>query len=77
MDWVLTGDDDIYPYRDRFSYLKDQPDEPIPSAVVCPGDVERVQAVVRTANKYKIPLYAISTGKNFAYGGPAPNVRDA
>ena len=34
-----------------------------------------MQAVVRVANKYKIPLYAISTGKNFAYGGPSPNVR--
>ncbi len=30
---------------------------------------------MRTANRYKIPLYAISTGKNFAYGGPAPNLR--
>jgi (+)-pinoresinol hydroxylase len=30
---------------------------------------------VRVANRYKIPLYAISTGKNFAYGGPAPNLR--
>jgi 4-cresol dehydrogenase (hydroxylating) len=37
--------------------------------------VEQVQAIVRTANQYKIPLYAISTGKNFAYGGPSPNVR--
>jgi 4-cresol dehydrogenase (hydroxylating) len=42
---------------------------------VGPDTTEQVQAVVRTANKYKIPLYAISTGKNFAYGGPSPNVR--
>jgi 4-cresol dehydrogenase (hydroxylating) len=32
-----------------------------------------VQAVVRVANKYKIPLYPISTGKNLGYGGSAPN----
>ena len=74
-DWVFTSDEDLYSYRDHFSYIKDQPNELIPSAAVGPDTTEQVQAVVRTANKYKIPLYAISTGKNFAYGGPSPNVR--
>jgi 4-cresol dehydrogenase (hydroxylating) len=74
-DSVFTSDDDIYSYRDHFSYIKDQPNELIPSAAVGPDTTEQVQAIVRTANKYKIPLYAISTGKNFAYGGPSPNVR--
>jgi FAD/FMN-containing dehydrogenase len=74
-EWVFTSDDDLYSYRDHFSYIKDQPNELIPSAAVGPDTTEQVQAVVRTANKYKIPLYAISTGKNFAYGGPSPNVR--
>jgi 4-cresol dehydrogenase (hydroxylating) len=74
-EWVITNPDEIHPYRDYFSILKDQDDELVPSAAVCPASVEQVQAVVRTANKYKVPLYAISTGKNFAYGGPAPNLR--
>jgi 4-cresol dehydrogenase (hydroxylating) len=74
-EWVFTSDEDLHPYRDHFSYLKDQPNELIPAAAVGPREVEEVQAIVRTANRYKIPLYAISTGKNFAYGGPAPNVR--
>ena len=74
-DWVFTGDEDLAPYRDHFSYIKNQPNELIPSAAVGPNSTEQVQAVVRVANKYKIPLYAISTGKNFAYGGPSPNVR--
>ncbi len=74
-EWVFTSDEDIHPYRDHFSYIKDQPNELIPSAAVGPDSTEQVQAIVRTANKYKIPLYAISTGKNFAYGGPSPNVR--
>jgi (+)-pinoresinol hydroxylase len=74
-EWVFTSDEDVHPYRDHFSYIKDQPNELIPSAAVGPESVEQVQAIVRTANKYKIPLYAISTGKNFAYGGPSPNVR--
>ena len=74
-EWVFTSDEDLHAYRDHFSYIKDQPNELIPSAAVGPNSVEQVQAVVRTANQFKIPLYAISTGKNFAYGGPAPNVR--
>ena len=73
--WVFTSDEDLHPYRDHFSYIKDQPNELIPSAAVGPATVEEVQAIVRTANQFKIPLYSISTGKNFAYGGPAPNVR--
>ncbi len=74
-DWVFTSDEDIHPYRDHFSYIKDQPDELIPSAALGPDSVEQVQAIVRIANEFKIPLYSISTGKNFAYGGPSPNVR--
>jgi (+)-pinoresinol hydroxylase len=74
-EWVFTSEEDLNPYRDHFSYIKDQPNELIPSAAVGPDTVEQVQAIVRIANKYKIPLYAISTGKNFAYGGPSPNVR--
>ena len=74
-EWVFTSDEDLHSYRDHFSYIKDQPNELIASAAVGPDTTEQVQAVVRTANKYKIPLYAISTGKNFAYGGPSPNVR--
>ncbi len=74
-EWVLTSDEDLHPYRDHFSYIKDQPEELIPAAAVGPDSVEQVQAIVRIANKYKFPLYAISTGKNFAYGGPSPNVR--
>jgi len=38
------------------------------------GSVEQVQAIVRVANRYKIPLFAISTGRTFAYGGPSANL---
>ena len=37
--------------------------------------VEQVQQVVRIANKYRTPLYPISTGKNYGYGGAAANLR--
>lgn len=46
-----------------------------PSAVVSPTDVEDVQAIVRIANRFGIPLWPIGRGKNNGYGGAAPQVR--
>ena len=74
-DWVLSSDADLRPYRDHYSPVPLAEDELLPSAAVSPTTVEQVQAIVRAANRYKTPLYPISTGKNFAYGGPAPNLR--
>lgn len=45
------------------------------SAAVAPARVEEVQQIVRTANRYRIPLYPISTGRNLTYGGSAPTMR--
>ena len=39
---------------------------------VAPETVEQVQAIVRIANQFSIPIYTISTGRNLAYGGSAP-----
>ena len=47
----------------------------LPSAVVSPTSVEDVQAIVRIANQFRIPLWPISRGKNNGYGGAAPQVR--
>jgi FAD/FMN-containing dehydrogenase len=30
---------------------------------------------VRLANRHKLPIYPVSTGRNLSYGGPAPNAR--
>jgi FAD/FMN-containing dehydrogenase len=73
-NWVFTNDEDLNPYRDAFSTVWGTPDELIPAGAVSPTTVEQVQAIVRAANRYKIPLFPISTGKNFAYGGPTANV---
>jgi 4-cresol dehydrogenase (hydroxylating) flavoprotein subunit len=43
-----------------------------PSAVVMATTVEQVQAVVKICNEYKIPVWTISTGRNFGYGSAAP-----
>src|SRR5208282_4070118 len=72
-EWVFTSDEDIALYRDAYSPFLGEPDEIVASAAVAPDGVEQVQAVMRIANRYKIPIYPISTGKNLGYGGSAPN----
>jgi 4-cresol dehydrogenase (hydroxylating) len=73
--WVFTTDEDLVPYRDYWSPVPDPDQELLASAAVAPATVEEVQAIVRAANRHRTPLFPISTGKNFAYGGPAPSMR--
>ena len=42
---------------------------------LAPKNVEEVQAIVKIANEYKIPLFPISTGKNLGYGSCVPQQR--
>ena len=73
-DWVFTTGEDLDMYRDSFSTVWNTAEERHAGAAVAPTTVEQVQAIVRTANRYRVPLFPISTGKNFGYGGPSPNV---
>lgn len=41
-------------------------------AVIKPKNKKEVQECLRVANKYKIPLYIISGGKNWGYGSAVP-----
>ncbi len=70
--WVFTSDEDLDLYRDAYSPTWGEPEERVASGAVAPHTVEEVQAVMRIANRYKIPIYPISTGKNLGYGGSAP-----
>jgi FAD/FMN-containing dehydrogenase len=72
--WVFTSDDDIALYRDAYSPLWGEPEERLVSAAVAPDSAEQVSQVVRAANRFRIPIYPISTGKNLGYGGSAPNL---
>jgi (+)-pinoresinol hydroxylase len=72
--WVFTSDEDIALYRDAYSPLWGEPDERLVSAAVAPDTTEQVSQVVKIANRAKIPLFPISTGKNLGYGGSAPNL---
>src|ERR1700733_11274524 len=71
-EWVFTSDEDVALYRDAYSPFLGEDDEIVASAAVAPDNVEQVQSVVRIANRYQIPIYPISTGRNLGYGGSAP-----
>ncbi len=72
-EWVFSSDEDIALYRDSYSIEWGEEGERIASAAVAPTTVEQVQEIVRIANRYRFPLYPISTGRNLTYGGAAPN----
>ncbi|KAI1052755.1 hypothetical protein LB507_009916 [Fusarium sp. FIESC RH6] len=46
----------------------------VSSATITPGDVAEVQAIVKLCNKFEIPLWPFSVGRNVGYGGAAPRV---
>ncbi len=69
-DWVFT-DQQASSYRDPYT-LTNNPAEYQPSGAVAPASVDEVQEIVRVANQYGVPLWPVSRGNNFAYGGSAP-----
>jgi 4-cresol dehydrogenase (hydroxylating) len=71
-DWVMATDQDRDTYLDLFAV-----DESAhaPAAAIAPATAEEVSAVVSAANRHKLPLWPISRGKNFGYGGAAPRLR--
>ncbi|MGC5567803.1 FAD-binding oxidoreductase [Streptomyces sp. FR-108] len=69
---VLTARADLDEFRDPF-YVHGSAENDV-SAAVMPTSVEEVQAVVRIANTYGVPLWTVSTGRNYGYGGAAPRV---
>lgn len=71
---VYAADEDTGLYRDAYSPVWGEDEERLVSAALAPASTQEVQAVVRVAAKYKIPLFPISTGKNLGYGGSAPNL---
>ncbi|WP_213779252.1 FAD-binding oxidoreductase [Caballeronia sp. dw_276] len=73
---VLSGDSAAQSYLDPF--------DPFPpgdaraheaSAVVLVADIDQLRAVLDVANRYRVPLWSVSTGRNFAYGGAAPRLK--
>lgn len=71
--YVLTKGEHLAPYMKVMMAV----DEKLhaPSAVLLASTVEEVQAVVRVCNEHRIPVWTISTGRNFGYGSAAPGER--
>lgn len=74
---AIVGQEHVVAEPDRLgAYTKIMVPSPTamhtPAGAVAPASVEEVQAVVRVANHYRIPLWVISTGKNLGYGSAAP-----
>lgn len=71
-EWVFINDEDIDLYRDAYSPYRREAGEHIASAAIAPDSVEQVREVMRVANRFRIPIYPVSTGRNLGYGGSAP-----
>ncbi|MCC8391183.1 FAD-binding oxidoreductase [Paraburkholderia sp. MMS20-SJTR3] len=69
---VLTSDSSLAAYLDPFA--PGAPGEFAASAALLPASVDEIRALLRIANQYRIPLWTVSTGRNFAYGGAAPRL---
>lgn len=67
--WVVVDEAALKRYWDDHSSVGSDLDAP--SAAVAPDGVEEIQAVLRIANQYRLPLWTIGTGKSVADGGPA------
>jgi len=60
--WLLATDEDRETYLDPYSVGTGAAHAP--SGAVAPASVEELQAVLRVANEYRLPLWPISRGKN-------------
>ncbi|KAI1613492.1 glycolate oxidase [Exophiala viscosa] len=70
---VFSGDN-VKEYIDPYELNEDASTRRVPSGAVCPATLEQAQTVLKIANKYQIPLWTFSRGKNLGYGGPAPRL---
>lgn len=71
-EWVLRTDEDRTTYLDI--YAPGNEESHAPSAAVSVSTAEEAQAILKLANEHRVPLWPISRGKNFGYGGAAPRM---
>src|SRR5688572_16267756 len=68
-DKVFFEDIDRTGYRDKFAV---NDGGHMPAGAIGPTSVEEIQASLRIANQFRLPVWPISRGKNLGYGGSAP-----
>ena len=76
---AALGDDSVYVDPEHLAaygkIMLPVPDaEHAPSAAISPISVEQVQACVAICNKYRVPVWPISTGKNSATARRRPAI---
>lgn len=74
---ALLGNDNVIVEIERlvpYTKIMIPEDEALhqPSGVLIATTVEQIQGIVAICNRYKIPIWTISTGRNFGYGSAAP-----
>lgn len=67
---VLVKSDQLAPYNKIMMSVENAAHAP--SAALTATTVEQVQGVVKICNEHRIPVWTISTGRNFGYGSAAP-----
>lgn len=71
--YVLAEDEQLVPYEKLMIPAAEEDHQP--SGAILPDSVQHVQGVLSVCNRYKIPVWPISTGRNFGYGSAAPATR--
>jgi len=69
-DNVVVAPELIAPYA-KIMIPVDE-DKHLPAGALMPKTIEEVQQIMGICNKYKTPVWPISTGRNFGYGSAAP-----
>jgi 4-cresol dehydrogenase (hydroxylating) len=77
---AIVGEDAVHVERTKVDEYKDAYWMPgdetyAAAAVVLPTTTEQVQAIMRLANEYDIPVWPHGQGRNYGYGGGSPRVR--
>ncbi|MDR6708818.1 MAG: 4-cresol dehydrogenase [Novosphingobium sp. 63-713] len=67
---VLTDADHLAPYTKVM--VAESEDLHRPAAVIMARTVEQVQKIMAVCNRVRVPIWPISTGRNFGYGSAAP-----
>lgn len=75
---AIVGSDNVHTtelhtaaYKDPYS-LDDE--RFLPSAAVSPINNEEIKKILKLANETQLPLWVVSAGKNYCYGGAAPSI---
>lgn len=71
---VIVGDEHKLNYLDIFSLTENEHEVRGSPCALRPTTVEQIQAVLKVANEYKIPVWTVARGRNLGYGANAGRI---